>query len=65
MFTIAMLFHNPFIATGYLLIPYILMLIIDIRSRKERKKEEQLQKVTAAYIEDAKAEEQKIQEQKH
>jgi hypothetical protein len=65
MFTIATLFHNPFIATGYLLIPYILMLIIDIRSRKKRKKEEQLQKVTAAYIESAKAEEQKIQEQKH
>lgn len=41
------------------------MLIIDIRSRKKRKKEEQLQKVTAAYIENAKTEEQKIQEQKH
>lgn len=62
-FTIATLFHNPFIATAYLLMPYIMMLAIDIRSRRKRKKQENLQKVTAAYLENAAAEEQKIQEQ--
>ena len=64
-FTIATLFHNPFIATGYLLIPYILMLTIDIHSRREHDKKAHFEKVTAAYLENAKTEEQKIQEQKH
>lgn len=47
LFSVAVLFRNPFLAVGYLLIPYILMLILDIRSRKKRKKEETPEIATA------------------
>jgi hypothetical protein len=42
---LAVLFHNPVLAIGYLLIPYALMAILDFRSRKKRKKEEKKQKL--------------------
>lgn len=39
LYGLAVLFQNPFLAVGYLSIPYLLMLILDVRSRKKRKKE--------------------------
>ena len=44
LFSLAVLFHNPVLAVGYLSIPYILMLIFDIHSKKKRKKEEKKEK---------------------
>lgn len=44
-FSFSGLFHNPFLAVGYLSIPYALMLILDVRSRKRRKKEEKEEKL--------------------
>lgn len=51
LFNLANLFHNPFLAVGYLLVPYLLMLALDIRSRKRQKKMERLEAVTANYLE--------------
>ena len=54
-FSLSALFRNPFLAAGYLSIPYALMLILDVRSRKRRKKaekeeeEEKLELETADY----------------
>jgi len=45
LFNLAVLFHNPVLAVGYLLIPYALMAILDFRSRKKRKKEEKKEKL--------------------
>jgi len=55
-FNLANLFSNPFLAVGYLSIPYLLMLTLDIRSRKRRKRDELLEEATVAYLEDAVAE---------
>ena len=38
LFSLAVVFHNPFLAVIYVLIPYILMLTIDIRSRRKKGK---------------------------
>jgi uncharacterized membrane protein len=62
-FSLAVLFYNPFLAVIYLLTPYFLMLTIDIRSRRKRKKEEELENVTTAYVEEVPAPEQKTQEE--
>jgi len=51
LFNLTSLFYNPFLATGYLIAPFIVMLAIDIRSRRKRKKTEELGKVTEAYLE--------------
>ena len=64
-FSLVVLFHNPFLAVGYLLIPYLLMLMLDISSRKKHKKKEEIEKATAAYLENATAEEQKAQEEEY
>ena len=61
-FNLANLFSNPFLAAGYLSIPYLLMLTLDIRSRKRRKKDELLEEATVAYLEDV-ATEQKAQKE--
>lgn len=58
LFALTVLLNNPFIAAIYLLIPYLLMLAIDIRSRKRNKKRGALEKVTQAYIQDAEIAEQ-------
>lgn len=50
LFSLAVLFNNPFLAGGYLLIPYFLMLMLDIRSRKKQKKEETSEKATATHL---------------
>jgi len=47
-FGLAALFHNPFLAVGYLLMPYLLMLILDIRSKQKSKKKEALEKATSS-----------------
>jgi hypothetical protein len=53
LFSLAASFHNPFLATAYLLIPYLLMLMLDIRSRKRRKGKEPLKKLAGTYSDDA------------
>ncbi|UCE43401.1 MAG: hypothetical protein JSV57_03275 [Candidatus Bathyarchaeota archaeon] len=40
LFSLAVLFQNPVLAVGYLSIPYVLMLIFDVHSRRKRRKEE-------------------------
>lgn len=62
LFGLVALFYNPFLAVVYLLMPYLLMLTIDIRSRRKRKKDEELKEVTSIYIEEASASEQRAQE---
>ena len=61
--SLAALFHNPFLAAGYLSLPYLLMLGFDIYSRRKRKKEEKLESVTEVYLEDTAEAEEKAQEQ--
>lgn len=52
--SLAVLFQNPFLAMGYLSIPYLLMLGFDIHSRrKQEKKREKIENATVAYLEDA------------
>jgi len=51
-FSLAVLFHNPFLAIGYLSLPYLLMLGLDIHSRRKQKKKEKLENITAVYLED-------------
>ncbi len=51
-FSLTLLFHNPFLAIGYLSMPYLLMLTLDIRSKRKQKKKEKLENVTAVYLED-------------
>lgn len=41
LFSLAVLFRDPFLAVGYLLIPYLLMLALDIHSRKKEKTSEE------------------------
>jgi len=62
-FSLSALFSNPFLAIGYLSLPYLLMLGFDIHSRIKQKKKEKLDSVTAAYIEDATEAEESIQEE--
>lgn len=56
-FNLANLFSNPFLAVGYLSIPYLLMLTLDIRSRKRRKREELSEEAIVDYLQDATTEE--------
>lgn len=58
LFGLAVFLNNPFIAAIYLSMPYVLMLAIDIRSRRRCKKEKALEEVTQEYIEDAETAEQ-------
>ena len=62
-FSLVALFSNPFLAIGYLLMPYLLMLGFDIYSRRKQKKKEKLDSVTAAYLEDAAEAEESIEEE--
>jgi len=52
-FSLEALFHNPFLAIGYLSLPYLLMLAFDINSRRKQKKKEKIENVTNAYLNDA------------
>jgi len=60
LFSLTPSFHNPILAVGYLLLPYIVMLIIDIRSRRKRKKDKEMETVTEAYLKDAAMAENKV-----
>lgn len=64
-FNLTVLFHNPFLAVIYLIMPYLFMLMLDIRSRKKRRKDEEMKDITAAYIENASLAEQKAQEEEY
>jgi len=57
--SLTVLLNNPFLAIAYLSIPYVLMLIIDLRARKRHKKEKALENVAEIYMQDAMAAEQK------
>jgi hypothetical protein len=48
---IAFLLGNPLFAVGYLSMPYVAMLALDIRTRARRKKNEQIGRITATYLE--------------
>jgi len=58
--TSAMSFNNPFLAGLYLLGPYLLMLAIDLRSRRRRKKE--LEETAATYLEETPTEPEELEE---
>jgi uncharacterized membrane protein len=62
LFGLVALFYNPFLAVIYLLMPYLLMLTIDIRSRRKLKKDKELENATSIYIEEASTSEQTAQE---
>jgi len=51
-FNLAALFHNPFLALGYLSLPYLLMLGFDIKSRRKQKKKEKIENTTNTYLND-------------
>jgi signal transduction histidine kinase len=53
---LAIVFHNPFLAIGYLLIPYLVMLMLDIGSRREGEQEKELKKATEIYLKQVDAE---------
>lgn len=62
-FSLAVLFNNPFLAMGYLSLPYLLMLGLDIHSRRKQRKKKKLENVTAVYLEDAAEADEGIQEE--
>jgi hypothetical protein len=53
MFSMVLMFENPILAAAYLSIPYVLMLGIDVQSRRTRKKSQKLKEVTETYLEGA------------
>ncbi|MBS7620716.1 hypothetical protein KEJ32_01100 [Candidatus Bathyarchaeota archaeon] len=59
MLSFATLLENPFVALAYLSMPYIIMPVIDIQTRRRNKKEKELEGVTNAYLKDAAAAERK------
>lgn len=60
--SLATLFCNPFLAVGYLALPYLLMLAFDVRSRMKQE-EEELESVTEVYLEDAAEAEENAQQE--
>lgn len=56
------LLSNPLLALGFLSMPFILMLIVDIRDRRKSKKIKQSDEVTTPYLERSEASEQEINE---
>jgi hypothetical protein len=50
---LSFMFNNLVIATLYLVLPYILMIALDIRSRNRNKKKEDLEMLTETYVENA------------
>lgn len=61
----AALFNNPFLAVGYLSMPYLLMFGFDIHSRRKQKKKEKIENATAAYLEDTADAEENTQEEEY
>ena len=60
---VAFLLGNPLLAVVYLSMPYVVMLAIDIRARRKDKKDEQLDKITATYLERSRVAEQEAAEE--
>lgn len=50
--SLTVLLNNPFLAIAYLSIPYVLMLIIDLRAKKRRGKEKVLENLAEIYTQD-------------
>ena len=50
---LSFIFNNLVIASLYLALPYILMIALDIRSRNNNKKKEDLESLTENYVENA------------
>ena len=66
LFGLVEIFYNPILAVVYLLMPYLLMLTIDIRSRRKRKKDKELENDTSAYVEEEYAsEEEPVSEEEY
>jgi len=63
MFSLAVLFNNPFLAVGYLSLPYLLMLGFDINSRRNQKKKEKIENTTNVYLEDAAEADENVQQE--
>jgi uncharacterized membrane protein len=61
--SVAFLLGNPLLAVVYLSMPYIVMLTIDIRARRKDKKDEQMDKITATYLERSRVAEQEAAEE--
>ena len=61
-FNLATLFHNPFLALGYLSLPYLLMLGFDIKSKRKQKKKEKIENVTDVYLNDAAEADENVQQ---
>ena len=61
-FSLEALFHNPFLALGYLSLPYVLMLGFDINSRRKQKKKGKIENVTNAYLNDAAEADENVQQ---
>jgi len=55
-------FHNPFLALGYLSLPYLLMLAFDINSRRKQKKKEKIENITNTYLKDAAEADENVQQ---
>jgi len=62
-FSLAVLFHNPFLAIGYLSMPYLLMIGFDIHSRRKQKNKEKIERITEVYLKDAAAGEEEVLEE--
>jgi len=60
---VAFLLGNPLLAVVYLSMPYVVMLAIDIRARRKDKKDEQMGKITAMYLERSRVAEQEAAEE--
>ncbi|PMB74266.1 hypothetical protein C0199_00375 [Candidatus Bathyarchaeota archaeon] len=59
MLSFSTLLENPFAALAYLSMPYIIMLAIDLQTRRKNKKKRELENVTNAYLKNAVNAEQK------
>ena len=60
---VAFLLGNPLLAVVHLSVPYLFMVTIDVRARRRHKKDEQLGKVTAMYLERSRVVEQEAAEE--
>jgi len=60
---VAFLLGNPLLAVVYLSVPYLFMMTIDIRARRRAEKEEDMDKITAMYLERSGVAEQESEEE--
>ena len=62
--SVAFLLGNPILAVVYLSVPYLFMVTIDIRARREANKNEHMDKITTLYLERSGVAEQESDEEK-